>query len=161
VRGRWVLDTSPLLFLAKIDRLQVLRAAADELLVSPAVWEEIQARDDDATELVRGAIDEGWLELSAPDRPTELVFQLGTGESEAIGLARERGADRVVMDDLRARRVARQVGLLPIGTLGILLAARLRGEIPSLRAEIQKLQTAGFRVSPALVEAVLRNAGEL
>ena len=161
MKGRWVLDTSPLLFLAKIDRLQVLRAAADELLVSPAVWEEIQARDDDATELVRGAIDEGWLELSAPDRPTELVFQLGTGESEAIGLARERGADRVVMDDLRARRIARQVGLLPIGTLGVLLAARLRGEIPSLREEVEKLQTAGFRVSPALVEAVLQSAGEL
>ena len=161
MKGRWVLDTSPLLFLAKIDRLQVLRAAADELLVSPAVWEEIQARDDDATEFVRGAINEGWLELSAPDRPTELVFQLGTGESEAIALARERRADRVVMDDLRARRVARQVGLLPIGTLGILLAARLRGEIPSLRAEIQKLQTAGFRASPALVEAVLRSAEDL
>jgi len=67
---------------------------------------------------------------------------------------------RVVMDDLDARRFARRVGLDLIGTMGLLLAARLRGEMPSIREEVERLQALGFRVAPPLVEAILREAGE-
>lgn len=64
------------------------------------------------------------------------------------------------MDDLDGRRFARRLGVIAVGTLGLLLAARLRGDLPSLRAEIERLRAGGFRVSSALVEAVLRTAGE-
>lgn len=77
-----------------------------------------------------------------------------------IALALERGAARVVLDDLDARRLADRLGLKPVGTLGLLLAAKLRGEIPSLREEIGQLRLNGFRVAPLLVESVLRDAGE-
>jgi predicted nucleic acid-binding protein len=89
-----------------------------------------------------------------------LLPSLGAGEAEVITLAKERGATRVVMDDLDARRFARRVDLQPIGTLGLLLAARLRGEIPSLRSDIRRLEAAGFYASEALVAAVLEAAGE-
>ncbi len=39
--SRWVLDTSPLIFLAKLDRIDLLRAAADELRMPPVVLEEV------------------------------------------------------------------------------------------------------------------------
>jgi len=58
------------------------------------------------------------------------------------------------------RRLADRLGLRLVGTLGLLLAAKLRGEIPSLRAEIDRLRSGGFRASPALVEEILRPAGE-
>ena len=74
--------------------------------------------------------------------------------------AREIGADRVVMDDLDARRMARRLGLELIGTIGLLLSARLRGEVPSMRGEIDRLEALGFRIAPDLVAAVLQAAGE-
>lgn len=85
---------------------------------------------------------------------------LGSGEAEVIALAKERGATTVVLDDLDARRFARRVGLRPIGTLGLLLAARLRNELPSLSAEIARLRKVGFYAGDELVTAVLEAAGE-
>jgi hypothetical protein len=58
------------------------------------------------------------------------------------------------------RRFADRLGLRSVGTLGLLLAARLRGEIPFLRDEIARLRHGGFRAAPALVAAILREAGE-
>jgi len=89
-----------------------------------------------------------------------LKRELGDGEAEAITLALETHAARIVLDDLDARRLADRLGLKLVGTLGLLLASKLRGEIPSLRAEIDRLRNEGFRASPALVEAILRSAGE-
>jgi Domain of unknown function (DUF3368) len=66
----------------------------------------------------------------------------------------------LVMDDQDARRFANRCGLTVIGTLGILLAAKQRGAIASLRAEINALSSLGFRAKPRLVTAVLQSAGE-
>lgn len=88
------------------------------------------------------------------------MADLDAGEAEVIALAREVSAERVIMDDLDGRRFAHRLGLAPIGTLGLLLAARLRGELPSLQEEIERLQSVGFRISGALRRAFLERAGE-
>jgi predicted nucleic acid-binding protein len=85
---------------------------------------------------------------------------LHTGEAEAIVLATELHAERLVLDDQDARRFADRCGLKTIGTLGILLAAKQRGAITSLREEINALAAVGFRANPQLVAAVLQRAGE-
>lgn len=89
-----------------------------------------------------------------------MLDTLGRGEAEAILLAEEVHAAWIVMDDATGRRVAARRGLRIIGTLGILLAAKRRFEIESLRAEIDRLLELGFRVSPRLVAAVLEEADE-
>ena len=158
----WVVDASPFVFLSKIERLSVLESLAPPVLMPTAVLGEILERQDDAVSLVREASGK-WLEVAeVQDRlAVELLLpSLGAGEAEVIALAKERDATRVVMDDLDARRFARRVGLHPIGTLGLLLAARRRGEIPSIRNDIRKLEAAGFYASDALVTAVLEAAGE-
>jgi uncharacterized small protein (DUF1192 family) len=76
------------------------------------------------------------------------------------GRCQEIDAERLMMDDLDARRFARRVGLELISTLGLLLAARLDGRIASLQREIENLEGAGFRVAPKLVERLLMEAGE-
>jgi predicted nucleic acid-binding protein len=160
--SRWVVDTSPLIFLAKLDRLDLLRTSADEILVPAAVITEIRAYPDDACQKVEDAL-ASWLreEKVGVRRIVDvLLADLDLGEAEVIALARERSAERIVMDDLDGRRFARRLGLEPVGTLGLLLAAKLRGELGSLRGEIERLEQEGFRVSPTLVEAVLRTAGE-
>jgi len=159
---RWIVDASPLIFLAKLDRLDLLRRSATEVLLPAAVLEEVRRLPDEASARVEEAFG-SWLRMgNAGDRSTVEVLDLdlGPGEAEAIVLAREMRADRIVLDDQDARRFARRLGLVPIGTLGILLAARLRGEIQEIRGEIDRLQAQGFRASQELLDAVLREAGE-
>jgi predicted nucleic acid-binding protein len=152
----WVVDASPLIFLAKLERLPLLRAAADDILVPGRVLTEIRAQDDPVTALIDRAC-EGWLQPIAwqGEAPEPTL-----GELTVIEVAVKRGADRVVLDDLAARRLARSRGLAVIGTLGLLLAARLRGDIPDLRAEVDRLAEHGFRASAELVARVLKEAGE-
>ena len=158
----WVVDTSPLIFLAKLGHLDLLRKGADAVYVPHAVLEEVRAKPDAATYAIEHACQTWLLIRPVGNRQAVEIVQadLDLGEAEVIALAREVGADRVVMDDLDARRFARRLGLEMVGTVGLLLAARLRDELPSLRREIERLEALGLRVAPALVEAVLQAAGE-
>jgi hypothetical protein len=157
----WVVDTSPLIFLAKLNRLDLLKKAG-RVLVPMAVLREIQEYPDEAAAQIEEAR-HAWLEVQ-PVRDRGIVEvltgDLDAGESELLALAREVGAQRVVIDDLDGRRFAYRLGLAPIGTLGLLLAARLRGDLPSLQQEIEHLQAAGFRMSGTLRLAFLKRAGE-
>ncbi len=158
----WVVDTSPLIFLAKLDRLDLLRQGAGQLLIPPAVLREVQEHPDEASEKIE-EVNGSWLEVrpvSQRQTVEVLMADLGIGESEVIALAREVKAERVVMDDLDGRRFARRLGLVPVGTIGLLLAAKMRGELSSLRNEIEELQRGGFRISDTLLHAVLAEAGE-
>src|SRR4051812_11119973 len=158
----WVVDTSPLIFLSKLNRLDLLQRGAERILAPPAVLQEVQEHRDEVAAEIEAAR-HSWLRVQpVGDRGVVevLMADLDAGEAEAIALARETQAQRVVMDDLDGRRFAQRLGLAPVGTLGLLLAARLRGELPSLRQEIDRLQAAGFRVRESLRRAVLGEAGE-
>ncbi len=158
----WVVDTSPLLFLAKLERLDLLRQGADNVYIPQAVWAEVCAKPDVAYTQIEHATSV-WLKVVAVTNTEAvelLLADLDVGEAEAIVLAKTLKANYVVLDDLDARRFARRAGLKPVGTLGILLAARLRGEIPSIQLEIDRLQAFGFRATEELIKAVLQEAGE-
>ena len=86
---------------------------------------------------------------------------LGPGETEAISLALELRAERVILDDLPARVLAQRLGIPLIGTLGILLAAKRRGLVTAIREPIDTLRAGGFRLATDLYEQVLTKAGEL
>ena len=75
-------------------------------------------------------------------------------------MIRLEGISSVAMDDLDARRTAHRVGLEPVGTVGLLLAAKKRGLITSLGDELARLKDFGFRVSDTLAKQALREAGE-
>jgi predicted nucleic acid-binding protein len=158
----WVVDASPLIFLSKLGRLDLLERSADQVVVPTAVFREIAEYRDVARRKIEEAR-RSWLGVrEVVDRRVVdvLMADLDAGESEVIALAIEAEAERVVLDDLDARRLAHRVGCAPVGTLGLLLAAKLRGEIPSLRTEIDRLRQAGFRVGVTLAQALLREAGE-
>lgn len=160
--SQWVIDTSPLIFLAKLGHLSLLQRGADALFVPPAVVQEVRAKPDMATQIIEDALNT-WLpvrSITHREAVKRLLGSLDRGEAEVIVLARELQADHVIMDDLAARRFARRIGLAPIGTLGLLLAGYLRGEIPSIKMEIERLESLGFRATPALVTAILEQADE-
>jgi hypothetical protein len=159
----WVVDATPLIFLSKLDQLDLLRRGADEVLTVPAVMREITVYHDRAAQVLMSAAGD-WLRVRVPVSEAALAMlltQLDAGEAEAIGLAREIRADRIVLDDLDARRYARRLGLPVVGTVGLLLAARLRGDLPALRPELDRLARLGFRISASLFDEVVRAAGEM
>jgi len=89
-----------------------------------------------------------------------LVLELGAGEAEAIALSIELSAVRLILDDKKARRIARQLHQPVTGTLAILLRAKERGLISRVRDAVAALIAVQIRVADALVEEVLRQAGE-
>ena len=90
-----------------------------------------------------------------------LQRDLDPGEAEAIALALQKRADWLLLDERDARRVAKSLGLKVTGVLGILLRARLDGQLPSLREAMDQLRDlADFRISPALYTDILQSAKE-
>ena len=72
----------------------------------------------------------------------------------------EARAELVIVDDRPARRLALNLGLPVVGTAGILLRAKRLGIIPEVRPLVDEIIRRGFRLSPAIREKVLVDAGE-
>jgi len=160
-----VSDTSPLSNLAIIGRLGLLQEQFVEVLMTPAVAQELDALDStSAKALLHDAIRTGWLkEHPLPESAPwpDSLRGLDEGETEAIRLVMSIGADGVLMDEKEGRRCAASLGIRTIGVLGILIAARQAGVLPSLRNEIEALRReAGFFIDPALELRVLTMVGE-
>ena len=158
----WVVNTSPLVFLGHLGRLELLQDEGREIYIPRAVVEEVAQKPDTAAQALQMAC-ATWMQVrDVADRTRVNLVQaaLHKGEAEAIVLATELQAERLVMDDQDARRFADRCGLQTVGTLGILLTAKKDGKIASLQAEIERLLALGFRVNPRLVTAVLQSAGE-
>lgn len=78
-----------------------------------------------------------------------------------MGLALDIQAERILLDDRAARRVAQDLGLLVTGTVGILLVAKRRGMLPAIRPALEALVAQSFFISAALYDDILRAAGEM
>ena len=99
--------------------------------------------------------------VSNPDMVRILERELDRGEAEAIALAVEIGADLLVADEHRARRVAVRLDLEVVGVLGVLVEAKAKGLIPAVQPLLDDLMTAaGFRVHRDLYLRILRAANE-
>jgi hypothetical protein len=90
-----------------------------------------------------------------------LQYSIDDGESEAIALALETGADLILLDDSDARERARLYGLKMTGTIGILLRAKMEGKIESLREYLKRLKGTGFWIRDDLETRLLMEAGEI
>ena len=100
------------------------------------------------------------IHLKTPIRPDVIRPSLGTGEREALSLATDFAAEWLIVDDLAARRIARELHLRVTGTLGVLLAAKRRGLIPLLRPALNRLLEKSFFLSPQLYAELMALAGE-
>lgn len=140
-----VTDSTCLIALERLGRLDLLPSLFDQVYAPPEVAREF------GTPLP-------WLQvadLADPDRVLFLSASVDAGEAEAIVLARERGF-KIILDDLRARRLAQRFELNVIGTLGILVRARRQGILDLLRPLLDQLESIGFHMTPELKEEVLQ-----
>jgi len=90
-----------------------------------------------------------------------LESSLDIGEAAVISLAREQQATLVLIDERKARKVARDIyGLQPIGTARILVEAKKKRLLPEIALSFQKLRQEGYWIHASIVETALREAGE-
>lgn len=89
-----------------------------------------------------------------------LRTQIDAGEASVIQTALDEGHGTVILDDLKARRLASTLGLAVTGTLGLLIQAKHAGRLSSVRGAIAILQQRGMWLSPALVSKAISLAGE-
>jgi predicted nucleic acid-binding protein len=154
-----VFNSSPLIFLARLDYLEIFVDASEEFYLSKFVKDEINAKPDEASEYIQRLIDEnriGVREVNLLSLANSLNARLGRGESEAIALATELQADRVILDDFAARREAMRLGLNVRGTLAIIRKLHSEGKISinNLDELYQRLMEINFRVKRSLFDAI-------
>lgn len=155
-----VVNATPLIALARIDRLDLLKALFDDVITPAKVFEEIAvsgATKPGVTALAQAR----WLHI-VPTPLTSTVDSLLTGldagEVVVLLLAQEISADWVAIDEREARRVAFALGLPVKGTLGILLAGVMAGLLTKQEAvqDLRRLLNASIRISPRWQQWLLK-----
>ena len=157
-----VSDTTPISELAKVDHLDLLPKLFGKVVIPQGVFNELQVGEHPAAKLVQ---DLSWLEVVTVNnqqlvRELQQSFKLDLGESEAIALAEEIRASQLLIDERAARKVAMARKLPLIGTVGILLLAKRRGLLDSVKDVLDEMKAQGMRISDRLYVQVLTLAQE-
>ena len=152
-----VSNSSPLIALAKIGKLDIIKY---NVVIPKAVFDEITRPNKEYTkEFYKWGRDKT-LEVKNKKAVEYLALIIDRGEAEAIVLSEELNADAVLIDDLKARRIAQLRGLHTIGTIGILLDAKEKGIIGELKPLLDMLIKKKIRVSKELYDYALELANE-
>ena len=104
-----------------------------------------------------------WVEIvSVTDKSKQLLLelQIDKGESSAIALAMETPDSTLILDDNKARRIANQLALTFTGTIGVIVKAKLKGIIPTIKPLIAKIKQTDFRLTDELEHQALKQANE-
>ena len=155
-----VVNSGPLISLARIGQLELLPALFDDIVLPRGVFEEVtQDPKLPGAEAIAGA---EWLrvvEILDREAVERLTTSLDEGESQVLALAQELEATAAI-DERRGRRLAASLGVPQTGTVGILLLAKRRGLIPVLTPLLDQLGAKGIHLSPRLYEEARGLAGE-
>lgn len=154
-----VTNTGPIVALATLDLLGILKELFNVTVVPAAVHEEVVAGQAGLS-CYRAAT---WLQtLPLQNAPNPLLSTvLDAGEAAVIQTAREQSIDLVLIDELKARKIARTVyGLRVIGTARVLVDAKARGLVPSVRLVLEDMRANGYWLHDDIVTLAARMAGE-
>jgi predicted nucleic acid-binding protein len=158
-----VSNTGPVIALAKVDHLGLLKDLYTIIQIAPAVSRELLAKVGPEVARIDRALKD-FLQLAAMRPLTSevqrLTAGLGPGEQQAIALAVSTGATLLLIDDRAGRRAAERLGLAVSGVAGVLIRAKQDRLIPAVRPLLEEIRRNGYWLSDALVETAARFAGE-
>jgi len=143
-----IADTSCLISLYNARILQILQ----ELFIEVYITEDIQREF--------GQPLPNWIKLKNPKQTQQLnslYSQLDKGEASTIALALQEENATIIIDELKGRNIAINLGVKTTGTIGILILAKEKGFITELMKTIDKLVENGFRISKKLYEEIHYN----
>ena len=163
-----IADAGPLIALARIDALHLLRGLFGQVRITATVRDEMlpAARVFPETGLLLRTLAEGWIKVfdTPQDGFRPMNPGVDPGEASAIGAAcrwRDAGdAVLLVMDDRAGRLEARSRGIPSIGTAAVIGLAKTEGLIAAAKPLLERLAQSGYYLGPAVVSSVLVEAGE-
>ena len=144
-------DTSCFIILTKIGELHLLQKLYSKITTTVEIATEFGEPLPEWVEIVS---------VKAKDTQRLLEMQIDKGESSAIALALENSDSLLILDDIKARKIATQLGLSITGTLGIIIKAKLEGIIPSIIPILRKIKQTDFRLSNEVEIQILKEAME-
>lgn len=159
-----VSNTSPIIGLAKIRQLSLLKNLAEEVVIPRIVYRELLGKiGSEATEIDQ-AINDFILIRELPPLEPQIeiaMASLDEGEKQAIGLA-STFTEKVILllDDRAGRRVAKNLGIPTVGLIGLLVRAKQEKLIESVGLLVEELRNQGYWISEKIVEVAKKLAGE-
>jgi hypothetical protein len=150
---RIVVDTGPLIALARADALGVIGALPIEFVAPQAVRSEL----DEGVRRGHAAVSAPWLQFMQAATPmidAVARAELGAGEAAVIQLALEQGIAVVAIDERKGRRAALSVGLRVTGSLGLLGRAKVLGIVPTVGPYVERLRAGGWFAADLLEKFV-------
>jgi predicted nucleic acid-binding protein len=150
-------DSSALIALSVVDKLELLEQLYTNLYVPQAVFDEV-------TQVGRPQSDKLRQFLQSRVKVVELNLTklgLGLGELEAITLYKELDAEVLLIDDNRAKKYAILNDVKVIGSLGVLIKAKEEGYIEQVKPLVEAIMKSEVYISDKLILKVLELCGEL
>ncbi|WP_300604309.1 DUF3368 domain-containing protein [Niabella sp.] len=144
-------DTSCFIILSNIGELELLHKVYGHIITTPEIAAEF---GDPLPEWIAIVV------VKDTYRQQLLEMQVDKGESSAIALALEIPDSTLILDDIKGRRVANHLGLTYTGTLGVIIKAKLKGIIPSIKPILEKIKQTNFRLSAEIEFQALKAANE-
>lgn len=152
-------NSTPLISLSKINKISLLQELFGKVVIPNAVYDEVT---------VQGKGRAGWnlpsyIEMKRITNTMSSQFlqaQLDYGESEAIVLAKEMNADLLILDEKKARNIAKLSGITVIGTIGVLQKAKDVGIINSMKSCLDGMIQSGIWLDEKLYRFVLEQNNE-
>lgn len=155
-----IADSSPLISFAIINKLHLLNEIFTEIIVPLSVYEEIAQTEKKFSSKLQEWAKPYLKKCKNLDAFNAYRISLGKGESEAIVLSKEFKNSILLLDDKKARKVAKLENQKVIGTIGILISAKNKRLISDIKSSIILLEENDIHISKALIDKAILLAGE-
>lgn len=146
-----IADTSCLILPDKIGELNLLFKTFGQIIVTQEIADEFKKELPD------------WFRIKNSSNKTYqkiLEASLDKGEASAIAFAVEQTDCLLIIDDYKGRKYAEQLGIKITGTLGVIINAKLKGHIKSVKPLLDKIKKTDFRLTPELEKRTLEKSNE-
>ena len=155
-----IVNSTPLIALAGIGELDILKSVYGQITIPTAVFDEVTIKNGKIADSIKAA---SWINVkSIQDVDSKKMYKakLHAGEVEVMILAQEQNADLVIIDDNAAKKTATYLGLNAVGTMAVLLKAKQMRCINDVGSYIDKMVADGFFISSEVIAMIKELAGE-
>lgn len=141
-------DTSTLIILSKINQLELLRLLYENVYITIEVRLEFRLPIPD------------WIIEEYANYDSDFNFGIGKGETSILNLAIRNNNSFLIIDELKARKIASNLNIKFTGAIGILVIAKRLGYIHEIKPILETMMKTNFRISKELYVQVLKNSNE-
>lgn len=142
-------DTSCFIILSNIHELELLHKVYGKVLTTHEISTEF------------GEALPEWVQIeTVKDKYRLQLLEILIDKGESIALALETPESVIILDDYKARKIAVQLGLIITGTIDVIVKAKIKGIIPSIKPFLEKIQLTNFRLTEDNVSQALKEANE-